>query len=70
MISTTADKIVIEKGMRTLINTMGIVDAERFISSMNRDKDNYDDWRKKYFDDMSPEEYENELLAFDKNRNK
>jgi hypothetical protein len=67
MISTTADNIVVEKGMRSLINAMGVVDAERFIAIMNREKANYDDWRTSYFGKMTPEEYEKGLLEFEKN---
>lgn len=67
MIITTADNIVVEKGMRSLINAMGVVDAERFIAIMNREKANYDDWRTSYFGKMTPEEYEKGLLEFEKN---
>ncbi len=67
MISTTADNIVVEKGMRSLINAMGVVDAERFIAIMNREKANYDDWKTSYFGKMTPEEYEKGLLEFEKN---
>ena len=67
MISTTAENIVVEKGMRSLINAMGVVDAERFIAIMNREKANYDDWRTSYFGKMTPEEYEKGLLEFEKN---
>ena len=67
MISTTAENIVVEKGMRSLIDAMGVVDAERFIAIMNREKTNYDDWRTSYFDKMTSEEYEQGLLDFEKN---
>ena len=35
---------------------------------MNRNKKNYDEWRAEYFDKMTPEQYESELLAFEESR--
>ena len=65
MISTTTDSIVVEKGMRILVDALGVVDTERFLSIMNRDKKNYDEWRKEYFDKMTTEQYKSELRAFE-----
>ena len=62
--TTLMETTIIEKGMRSLIDVLGIVDAERFIAIMNRKKQNYDEWRKDYFAKMSREEYERELFEF------
>ena len=59
---------VIEKGMRSLVDTLGVVDAERFISIMNRKKQSYEEWRKDYFDKMTEDEYRQELFDFAKSQ--
>ena len=64
MSSYTADAAIVERGMQILIDALGNVDAERFISIMNRRKDDYDVWRDKYFGKMTAEEYKKELFAF------
>ena len=66
MSSYTAESAVIERGMRLLLDGLGIVDTERFLAFMNREKDNYDIWREKYFEKMTPDEYKKELYAFSK----
>ena len=68
MSSYTADAAVVERGMQILIDALGVVDTERFLAFMNRDKDNYDIWREKYFRGMTAEEYKKELFAFAKDR--
>ena len=64
MDSMTAESAVVEKGMRSLIDALGIVDAERFIVIMNRNKKNYDEWRNNCFDKMTPQEYKEDLFSF------
>ena len=66
MSSYTAESAVIERGMRLLLDGLGIVDAERFLAFMNRDKNNYDIWHEKYFEKMMTDEYKKELYAFSK----
>ena len=66
MPNNVAERAIVEKGMHTLIDSLGVTDAERFISIMNRERKNYDKWREEYFVEMKPGEYEKELLAFAK----
>ncbi len=33
-------------GLRALIEALGVVDAERFIAAVNRDRFDYTEWRK------------------------
>lgn len=60
------DDVVIERGFQSLIDALGVVNAERFIAIMNRKKQNYDEWREEYFDKMTTEEYKKELFDFAK----
>ncbi len=43
-------------GMRSLIDALGLVGAERFVSLMNKENYDYTTWRRAVFDDMTDEE--------------
>ena len=64
--SSMKTDVLVQKGMNSLIDTLGVVDAERFIVFLNREKPNYDTWREKYFGKMSRKEYEKKLFNFTK----
>ena len=42
--------------MRSLIDALGLVGAERFVSLMNKENYDYTIWRRAVFDDMTDEE--------------
>ena len=42
--------------MNSLVNSLGIVDAERFISGIMRDRGDYTTLRRQLFDDLSLED--------------
>lgn len=55
-------------GMRALIGSLGLIEAERFLIAVNQDKFNYTEWRRHGLPDMSIEQladaadqYANEL---------
>ena len=43
-------------GMRALIGALGLVEAERFLAAVSRDKFNYTEWRRTGLPDMSIDE--------------
>ena len=53
-----------DKGMKVLIDKLGHVEAERFISLMLREPFDYMEWQKNLFDNMSVKELSN--LAMNK----
>jgi len=53
-----------DKGMKVLIDKLGHVEAERFISLMLREPFDYTEWQKNLFDNMSVKELSN--LAMNK----
>ena len=57
---------VMKRGMMCLIEKMGIVEAERFISIIIREKFDYTKWQRDYFDAKTPEEISNEASQFEK----
>ena len=60
---STAD--VLERGMNCLIEQLGVVDAERFISTLIREKYDYTKWRRDLFGDAGVEEINNAAKAYD-----
>lgn len=43
-------------GMQALISALGLVEAERFLAAVTRDKFDYTEWRKTGLPDMSIDE--------------
>ena len=50
------DNIVRVEAMNVLINALGSVDAERFISMVKRDTFDYTEWQQKLWEGLSIEE--------------
>jgi hypothetical protein len=51
-----ADMALREEGMKILINKLGRVKAERFISLIIREPFDYTEWQRNLFNDMSVKE--------------
>ncbi len=56
---------IMNKGMKCLIEQMGIVEAEQFISIIIREKFDYTKWQREYFDAKTPEEISQEASQFE-----
>ena len=44
------------QGMQALISALGLVEAERFLVAVSRDKSNYTEWRRTGLPEMTIEE--------------
>jgi len=53
------------KGMNCLTEHLGIVEAERFVATVIREKFDYTRWQREYFDGMSPEVISREAEKFE-----
>lgn len=62
----TTEAEVMQMGMEYLVEKLGIIDTERFISKLLRERFDYTEWRKKYFADVDLETFLNEAADFDK----
>jgi len=51
-----SDNQIRHEGFQALFNHMDIVDAEKFIALINRERFDYTQWRQKLFKDMSVDE--------------
>ncbi|MCM1040403.1 MAG: hypothetical protein NC314_09670 [Roseburia sp.] len=57
---------IMNRGINCLIQQMGVVEAEKFISIINREKFDYTLWQRNLFDDMSLEEINKAAASFSK----
>ncbi len=46
-----------DKGMRCLVERMGVVEAEMFISIILREQFDYTKWQQEYYDAMKPGDF-------------
>ena len=49
------------RGMKCLVNTLGIIDAEYFISAVRRERFDYTKWQREYFDNIDLETFVSEF---------
>lgn len=65
------DTVIKHEGFKALFGKLDIVEAERFIALLNREKFDYTEWRKSLFEEMTIEELsERAMDSFKKNKKK
>ena len=62
------DTEIRNQGFKLLFENMNMVEAERFISLIQREKFDYTKWRKNLFKHMSVEELSDKAMNFVKNQ--
>lgn len=55
---------IMEKGINCLLDHLGVVETERFISVIIREKFDYTKWRRNYFGDSSVQEINNAAAEY------
>ena len=58
---------IINRGINCLIQQMGVVETEKFISTINREQFDYTKWRQNLFEDMTLDEINEEAATFSQN---
>jgi len=58
-----SDTAIMESGMRSLVDSLGVVDAERFITRLIREPFDYTKWQQDLFQDMTLDEIVAEAVA-------
>lgn len=61
--STSAIEIM-NKGMNCLTRQLGVVEAEKFISILIREKFDYTKWQESLFDNMTPEQINEDMKQY------
>jgi hypothetical protein len=59
-----SDIVIMERGMRSLVDSLGEVDAEKFITRLIREPFDYTKWQRDLFKGMSIEEINNEAMKY------
>jgi len=54
-----ADTLIRTEGMDTLIKSLGLIEAERFVMLIQKDQFDYTKWQEKLYKDMTIEEIYN-----------
>ena len=62
----TPDAILLDAGMKALIEKLGRVNAERFVALTNRNRFDYTEWRQGLFEGMTLEELSREAMEYRK----
>ena len=57
---------IMDKGFACLVDTLGVINAERFIAAIKRESFDYTVWRREYFDNMGLEKINNEATDYAK----
>jgi hypothetical protein len=55
---------ILDIGIKYLIEKMGIIEAERFISVLTKEKTDYTKWRQQYFCDVSSDEFHEDAVEY------
>ncbi len=55
---------ILNRGMECLTAMLGEVEAEKFISTIIREKFDYTQWQRGYFDDMEQGEFHQKALTY------
>ena len=61
--------VVMEEGINILLNNLGVLDTELFISTLLKEPFDYTEWRRKHFADIDndPAEFNKRAVEYDKN---
>jgi len=66
----TRDMLIRSEGMKILVDKMGLVEAEKFITLMIRDKFDYTEWQRNLWKDKTVDEIFYTAKNYDENINK
>jgi hypothetical protein len=64
--TTITDTEVKQKGLGALLDALGEVDAERFITLLNRDPFDYTTWQRSLFENMDINQISKKAMALKK----
>ena len=59
-----SDIEIMNRGIRCLLEKLGVVETERFFSVINREKFDYKKWQRERFDGMSSDEFNSAAVIY------
>ena len=66
MANSASTAEIMDTGINYLIEKMGMVEAERFISILIREKADYTKWRQRYFAGITSDDFQAEAVEYAK----
>ena len=64
MVAPPATVELLSRGMKCLVQNMGVVDAEYFIAAVQRERFDYTKWQREHFDGMDLRNFVNNAAEF------
>ena len=64
------DTMIKREGFNALINKLDIVEVERFITILNRERFDYTEWRKTLWEDLSVEELSERAMQYSRQKDR
>ena len=55
-----------EKGTKALLDNLGVLETEQFISTLLKEPFNYTEWSREYFANYDPAQFLSDAIEFDK----
>lgn len=62
----TSDIEIMDRGINCLLEKLGVVETEKFISVINREKLDYTKWQRQRFDDVDFKEFNEAAVNYSK----
>lgn len=60
----TSDIEIMNRGMNCLLEKLGVIETERFIAVISREKFDYTKWQRQRFHNMSSDEFNEAAVAY------
>lgn len=61
-----SDIEIMNRGIHCLLEKLGVVETERFIAVINREKFDYTNWQREWFRNMSSDEFNEAAVTYSK----
>jgi len=62
--------VIMERGTNALLDSLGVLGTEQFISTLLKEPFDYTEWSREYFANYDPEQFLKEAVEYDKNNPK
>jgi len=58
---------ILDRGMTCLLQGLGALETERFISALNQEQFDYTKWQRERFDNVSSDDFYNAAVEYERN---
>jgi len=65
-ITNSSAAVIMEKGANVLIQHLGVLDTEQFISTLLKEPFDYTEWSREYFANYNPDQFLKDAIEYDK----